>query len=68
MSYSRFTAAELLRAKRMRKQGASFYKIARTLGRRSPVGIRRCLDATYHEKRNAYAAKTMREFRERQHG
>lgn len=61
-----FTVAELALATRMLKDGATFCKIAKALGRRSYVGIRRRLDPAYHKKRNAYAAKTMRKFRERQ--
>jgi hypothetical protein len=44
------TWGELQRAKLMRKQGKSWYAIAKALGRKSEMGIRARIDSTYRRK------------------
>lgn len=55
-----FHPGEIIKARRLRAEGNAWYAVAIAIGRKSPYGIRRRLDADFHKRSNAYQARWMR--------
>ena len=67
MTKRRFTEAEIDLARAMRRDGASWNAVARALGRHTPHGIHRALDADYREQYNERKRDYMREYMRHRH-